>query len=125
MSINLNQPLSPFTRLKMFNNKTKQIGMAKDKIQVIISFPDICKFNKKIHHTIKTFSSKAECFIVTSSSKENTTAVIKEFDLNTEFISLDFDHFASVFDLKDDKHKLKKSLMIINKYCQIAHKEIL
>lgn len=125
MSINLNQPISPFTRLKMFNNKTKQIGMAKDKIQVIISLPDISEFNNKINHTIKTFTSKAECFIITASSKEITSIIVKEFDLNTAFVSLDFEHFASVYDLKDEMYKLKKSLMIINKYCQIAHKEIL
>ena len=44
---------------------------------------------------------------------------------NESIISNDFKSFAKTFNLDDKENKLIKSLIMINKDCQIIHKEIL
>lgn len=125
MSINPAHPMVPFTSIKMLNESTKLIGLPKLKAQVIVTLPDILEFNEKLKESINFSKDEIECFIITSSSQNQIEELIKQFELNASIISNDFKSFAKIFNLKDEKNNLIKSLIMINKNCQIIHKEIL
>ncbi|WP_294967150.1 hypothetical protein [Sulfurimonas sp.] len=125
MNIDLTNPLSPFIKVKMFDEQEKVLGLVKDKVQVVITLPNITDFSTDLHKTMKKFSKKDECYIVTSSPKESVSKVIEQYDLSKSFISLDFKNFAKVFNLKSEEDDLKKSLMIIDRNCKIVHRDIL
>ncbi len=125
MSINPNMQLVPFTSVKMLNETMKLIGMPKLNAQIIITLPNINEFNEQLKNRIHGTKDEIECFIITTSSKNEITNVISEFELNESIVSNDFKSFAKTFNLDDKENKLAKSLIMINKDCQIIHKEIL
>ena len=125
MSINLTQPLSPFLKVKMLDNKEKTLGLVTDKVQVVMSLPNISDFTDELKTTIKTFSKNTECFIITSSEEASTNKIIEKYELPKSLISLDFKNFANTFNLNNEEYGREKSLMIIDENCQIAHKKIL
>jgi hypothetical protein len=125
MSINPSHPMVPFTSIKMLNESTKLIGLPKLKAQVIVTLPDILDFNEKLKDSINFSKDEIECFIITSSSQNQIEELIEQFELNESIISNDFKSFAKIFNLKDEQNNLIKSLIMINKDCQIIHKEIL
>ena len=125
MSINASLQMVPFATIKMLNESTKLIGLPKLKAQVIITLPDILEFNDKLKNSINCSKDEIECFIITSSSEENIGEVLKKYGLNESLISNDHKAFSKIFNLRDENNKLTKSLIMINKDCQIIHKEIL
>jgi len=125
MSINPNFQLVPITPIKMLNESTKLLGLPKLQAQVILSLPNILEFNEKLKESITFSKDKIECFIITSSSKNEIEELAQKYELNKSYISNDFTSFAKTFNLKDEKNNLVRSIMMINKDCQIIHKEIL
>lgn len=125
MSINLTQPLSPFLKVKMLDNQEKTLGLVKNKVQVVMSLPNISNFTNELKTTINTFDKSIECFIITASEEKSTNRIIKEYELSKSIVSLDFKNFATTFNLNSKENGLKKSLMIINENCQIVYKDIL
>jgi hypothetical protein len=125
MSINASLQMVPFATIKMLNESTKLIGLPKLKAQVIITLPDILEFNDKLKNSINCSKDEIECFIITSSSEENIGEVLKKYGLNESLISNDHKSFSKIFNLRDEENNLTKSLIMINKDCQIIHKEIL
>ena len=125
MSINPNFQLVPITPIKMLNESTKLLGLPKLEAQVILSLPNILEFNEKLKESINFTKDKIECFIITSSSKNEIEELAQKYELNKSYISNDFTSFAKTFNLKDEKNNLVRSIMMINKDCQIIHKEIL
>jgi hypothetical protein len=125
MSINASLQMVPFATIKMLNESTKLIGLPKLKAQVIITLPDILEFNDKLKNSINCSKGEIECFIITSSSEENIGEVLKKYELNESLISNDHKSFSKIFNLRDEENNLTKSLIMINKDCQIIHKEIL
>ncbi len=125
MSINPNMQLVPFTSVKMLNETIKLIGMPRLNAQIIITLPNINEFNEELKNSINHSKNEIECFIITTSSKNEISNVINEFELNESIISNDFKSFAKTFSLDDKEKGLIKSLIMINKDCQIIHKEIL
>ncbi len=125
MSINPNIQLVPFTSLKMLNETIKLIGMPRLNAQIIITLPNIGEFNEELKNSINHSKDEIECFIITTSSKNEIENIIKEFELNESIISNDFKSIAKTFNLENKENKLIKSLIMINKDCQIIHKEIL
>ena len=125
MSINPNMQLVPFTSVKMLNETMRLIGMPRLNAQIIITLPNINEFNEQLKNSIHCSKDEIECFIITTSSKNEISNVINEFELNESIISNDFRSFAKTFNLDDKENKLIKSLIMINKDCQIIHKEIL
>jgi hypothetical protein len=125
MSINASLQMVPFATIKMLNESTKLIGLPKLKAQVIITLPDILEFNDKLKNSINYSKGEIECFIITSSSEENIGEVLKKYELNESLISNDHKAFSKIFNLRDEENNLTKSLIMINKDCQIIHKEIL
>lgn len=125
MSINPNIQLVPFTSLKMLNETIKLIGMPRLNAQIIITLPNIGEFNEELKNSINHSKDEIECFIITTSSKNEIENIIKEFELNESIISNDFRSIAKTFNLENKENKLIKSLIMINKDCQIIHKEIL
>lgn len=125
MSINSDYQISPFIKLKMFDEREKILGLVKDKIQVVIGLPNIADFSNELKKTINTFSKNTECFIITSSEKDSTSKIVDEYNLSKESVSLDFKKFARTFNLANEENNMEKSLMIIDKNCQIVHKDIL
>jgi len=125
VSIDLNYQISQFIKLKMLDKQEKIIGLVENKIQVVISQPNISDFSKNLKKTMEIFSETSECFIVTSSEEELTNKIIEQYELSKSFISLDFKNFATLFNLYNKENELQKSLMIIDKSCQIVHKDIL
>jgi hypothetical protein len=125
MSINASLQMVPFATIKMLNESTKLIGLPKLKAQVIITLPDILEFNDKLKNSINCSKDEIECFIITSSSEENIGEVLKKYGLNESLISNDHKAFSKIFNLRDEENNLTKSLIMINKDCQIIHKEIL
>lgn len=125
MSINPNFQLVPITPIKMLNESTKLLGLPKLQAQVILSLPNILEFNEKLKESINFSKDKIECFIITSSSKNEIEELAQKYELNKSYISNDFTSFAKTFNLKDEKNNLVRSIMMINKDCQIIHKEIL
>jgi thiol peroxidase len=125
MSINPNFQLVPITPIKMLNESTKLLGLPKLEAQVILSLPNILEFNEKLKESINFSKDKIECFIITSSSKNEIEELAQKYELNKSYISNDFTSFAKTFNLKDEKNNLVRSIIMINKDCQIIHKEIL
>lgn len=125
MSINPTLQLVPFTSVKMLNESTRLIGMPKLNAQIIITLPNIDEFNEELKNSINHSKNDIECFIITSSSKNDIKNIIKEFELNEGSISNDYKSFAKIFSLNTKENELIKSLIMINKDCQIIHKEIL
>ena len=125
MSINASLQMVPFATIKMLNESTKLIGLPKLKAQVIITLPNILEFNDKLKNSINYSKEEIECFIITSSLKEDIEKILKEYELNESLISNDHKSFSKIFSLRDEKNNLTKSLIMINKDCQIIHKEIL
>lgn len=125
MSINPKYQMVPFTTIKMLNESVKLLGLPKLHAQVILTLPNIKEFNHKLKESITFSKDEIECFIITSSAKDEVKKIIEEFSLNESFISNDFKFFADSFGLKDESNSLTKSIMMINKNCQIVHKEIL
>ncbi|MDZ7818757.1 MAG: hypothetical protein U5K55_09110 [Aliarcobacter sp.] len=125
MSINASLQMVPFATIKMLNESTKLIGLPKLKAQVIITLPDILEFNDKLKNSINYSKEEIECFIITSSLQEDIEKILKEYELNESFISNDHKSFSKIFSLRDEQNNLTKSLIMINKDCQIIHKEIL
>ena len=125
MSINPNMQLVPFTSVKMLNETIKLIGMPRLNAQIIITLPNINEFNEELKNSINHSKNEIECFIITTSSRNEIENIIKEFDLNESIMSNDFRSIAKTFNLDDKENKLIKSLIMINKDCQIIHKEIL
>ena len=125
MSINASLQMVPFATIKMLNESTKLIGLPKLKAQVIITLPDILEFNDKLKNSINYSKEEIECFIITSSLQEDIEKILKEYELNESLISNDHKSFSKIFNLRDEQNNLTKSLIMINKDCQIIHKEIL
>lgn len=125
MSINASLQMVPFATIRMLNESTKLIGLPKLKAQVIITLPDILEFNDKLKNSINYSKGEIECFIITSSLQEDIEKILKEYELNESLISNDHKSFSKIFNLRDEKNNLTKSLIMINKDCQIIHKEIL
>lgn len=125
MSINLQRPIVPAIALEMLSGRTRLIGIPKQKVQVVITLPDILDFNDEINNAIDFFKDRAESFIITSSSKEDCGTVIEKYNLKDNLISIEYKDFGNIFSMKDENKKLKKSLMIIDTNCQITHKEVL
>ncbi|MBU0926081.1 hypothetical protein KKG81_14435 [bacterium] len=125
MSINASLQMVPFATIRMLNESTKLIGLPKLKAQVIITLPDILEFNDKLRNSINYSKGEIECFIITSSSEENIGEVLKKYELNESLISNDHKSFSKIFNLRDEENNLTKSLIMINKDCQIIYKEIL
>lgn len=125
MSINLQKPIVTALALQMVNGRTRLLGIPREKIQVIMTIPDIKEFNQNLNEAINFFKSRAESFIVTTSSQEDCEEIIKEFELSDNLISREYKDFSKTFNVTDEESLLKKSLMIIDTNCQITHKEIL
>jgi hypothetical protein len=125
MSINPAFQMVTFLTIKMLNESAKSIGLPKLKGQVIITLPNILEFNDKLKDTINFSKNDIECFIITSSAINDIEKLIEKYNLNKSYISNDFKSFAKTFNLRDEKNNLIKSLIMINKDCQIIHKEIL
>ena len=125
MSINPSLQTVTFSTIKMLNESTKLIGLPKLKGQVIITLPNILEFNDKLKESINFSKNDIECFIITSSTQNDIEILIEKYNLNKSFISNDFKSFSKIFDLRDEKNNLIKSLIMIKKDCQIIHKEIL
>jgi|TARA_R110002033_G_scaffold29007_2_gene65177 thiol peroxidase len=125
MGINLQRPIVKALGLEMINGSTRLLGIPKDKIQVVISLPDIKNFNEQLDDAISFFKNRAETFVITMSSIDECEEIIKEFELKDSLISREYKEFSKTFSVKDEENLLKKSLMIIDTNCQITHKEIL
>ncbi|WP_419767875.1 hypothetical protein [Arcobacter sp.] len=125
MGINLQRPIVKALGLEMINGSTRLLGIPKDRIQVVISLPDIKNFNEQLDDAISFFKNRAETFVITMSSIDECEEIIKEFELKDSLISREYKEFSKTFSIKDEKNQLKKSLMIIDTNCQITHKEIL
>ena len=94
MSINPSLQTVTFSTIKMLNESTKLIGLPKLKGQVIITLPNILEFNDKLKESINFSKNDIECFIITSSSKEEIKNVLDKFELNETMVSNDFKSFA-------------------------------
>lgn len=125
MSINLNRPIVPAIAIEMISGRTRLIGIPKEKIQVVMTLPNIKDFNQELYEAIDFFKDRADSFIITSSTKQDCNDVIDKFELNEHLISTEHKDFSKIFNMKDENKNLKKSLMIIDTNCQIRHKEIL
>lgn len=125
MSIKFERPIVPAIGLNMINGRTRLLGIPKEKVQVIITLPDIREFNEHLNDAIEFFKDRADAFIISSSSQEICEFVAKEFDLSENIISREFKDFGKTFNMIDENKNLKKSLMIIDTNCQITHKDIL
>ncbi|WP_419763487.1 MAG: hypothetical protein ACNI28_06655 [Arcobacter sp.] len=125
MSINLQRPIVKALGLEMINGSTRLLGIPKQRVQVIISLPDITAFNTQLHDAITYFKNRAETFIITTSGIDECEKIQNKFELKNSLISREYKEFSNTFGIKDEKNQLKKSLMIIDTNCQITHKEIL
>jgi thiol peroxidase len=125
MGINLQRPIVKALGLEMINGSTRLLGIPKDKVQVVISLPDIMGFNEQLLEAITFFKNRAETFVITTSSIDDCEKIAKEFELKDSLISREYKEFSNTFKVKDENNQLKKSLMIIDTNCQITHKEIL
>ncbi|XPV68499.1 MAG: hypothetical protein ACNI25_14510 [Halarcobacter sp.] len=125
MSIKFERPIVPAIGLGMLNGRTRLIGIPKDKVQVVITLPNIREFNEDLKDAIDFFEDRADAFIITSSTQEECEAILKEFNLSDNLISREYKDFGKTFLMLDENRALKKSLMIIDTNCQITHKDIL
>jgi hypothetical protein len=124
MSIN-NQPFVTALAVKMLSGRTRLIGMPKEKNQFVVTLPNINDFNNELYEAIEFCKERVDCFIITSSTQEECQGVIKEYELEENLISTDFEDYSKIFNTRDDRKKLKRSLMIIDTHCQIKHKDII
>lgn len=115
----------PLTAIKMVNETTKLIGLPKLNAQIVITLPDINEFNEELKESMDFSQGEVECFIITKSTPSQIQSHFKKFGLSESVVSNDFKKYASIFDLKDEKNDLIKSLIMINKDCKIMHKEIM
>jgi thiol peroxidase len=125
MGINLQRPIVKALGLEMINGSTRLLGIPKEKVQVVISLPDITTFNTQLNDAISYFKNRAETFVITTSSLDDCEKIIDEYELKDSLISREYKEFSKTFSVKDEENLLKKSLMIIDTNCQITHKEIL
>lgn len=125
MSINLRKTIIPALGIKTLRGNTRLIGIPKEYIQVIISLPNILEFNDSLNDSIEFFKEKAECIIITSSSIEECKMILDKYNLSNSLVSRQYKDFANIFSVQDENNNLKKSLMIVNKNCEITHKNIL
>ncbi|MGB7403946.1 MAG: hypothetical protein WA916_15335 [Arcobacter sp.] len=125
MGINLQRPIVKALGLEMINGSTRLLGIPKEKVQVVISLPDITTFNTQLNDAISYFKNRAETFVITTSSIDECEKIIDEYELKDSLISREYKEFSKTFSVKDEENLLKKSLMIIDTNCQITHKEIL
>ncbi len=125
MSISLKRPIVPAIAIEMVNGRTRLIGIPKERIQVVMTLPDIMDFNDELYDAIEFFKDRAESFIITSSSKDECSSLIEKYKLKENLISIEFKDFSKIFNMKDENKNLKKSLMIIDTNCQITHKDVL
>ncbi|MGB5918279.1 hypothetical protein [Arcobacter sp.] len=125
MGINLQRPIVKALGLEMINGSTRLLGIPKEKVQVVISLPDITTFNTQLNDAISYFKNRAETFVITTSSIDDCEKIIDEYELKDSLISREYKEFSKTFSVKDEENLLKKSLMIIDTNCQITHKEIL
>ena len=79
MSINPNMQLVPFTSVKMLNETMRLIGMPRLNAQIIITLPNINEFNEQLKNSIHCSKNEIECFIITTSPKNEITNVISKF----------------------------------------------
>ena len=125
MSVNLKRPIVPAIALEMLSGRTRLLGIPKERVQVVITLPNILEFNDELYNAIEFFKHRAECFIITSSSKNNCGTLIEKYKLRENLISTEYKDFARIFNMSDENKNLKKSLMIIDTNCQITHKDVL
>ncbi|PLY09710.1 MAG: hypothetical protein C0625_00490 [Arcobacter sp.] len=125
MSINLKRPIVPAIAIGMLSGRTRLLGIPKERVQVVITLPDIFEFNDALYEAIEFFKDRAECFIITSSSKDKCGMLIEKYELRENLISCEYKDFAKIFNMLDEDKSLKKSLMIIDTNCQITHKDVL
>lgn len=125
MSVNLKRPIVPAIALGMLSGRTRLLGIPKERVQVVITLPNILEFNDELHNAIEFFKDRAECFIITSSSKNNCETLIEKYELRENLLSTEYKDFAKIFKMMDENKGLKKSLMIIDTNCQITHKDVL
>lgn len=125
MNINLQRPIVPAIAIEMINQKSRLLGIPKEKVQVVITLPDIEEFNQALSEAIEFFEDRADAFIITSSPKESCKKIVEKFELEESLISIEYKDFSKVFKMLDENKNLKKSLMIIDTNCQITHKDIL
>lgn len=125
MSINLQRPIVPAIAIEMLSGRTRLIGIPKERVQVIMTLPNIEEFNDELFEAIEFFRDRAESFIITSSSKQACDEVIEKYELRDNLISTEFKDFSKIFKMRDENKNLKKSLMIIDTNCQITHKDVL
>lgn len=125
MSINLQRPIVPAIAIEMLSGRTRLIGIPKERVQVVMTLPNITEFNDELYEAIEFFRSKAESFIITSSSKQDCDDVIEKYELRDNLISIEYKDFSKIFNMRDENKNLKKSLMIIDTNCQITHKDVL
>lgn len=125
MSINLNRPIVQALALQMMSGRTRLMGIPKDRIQVIMTLPDIMEFNDELYEAIEFFRNRAESFIITSSGHEACETIIEKYHLRDNLVCTQYKEFAKLFSMFDENKNLKKSLMIIDTNCQITHKDVL
>lgn len=125
MSINLDRPIVKALGIKTLTGNTRLLGLPKERIQVVMSLPDIGEFNEDLKEAIEFFKDRAESFIITASSKEQCKTVVENFGIRENLISTEYKDFSDTFKMRNKDNSLKKSLMIIDTNCQIRHKEIL
>ncbi len=125
MSIKFERPIVPAIGLGMINGRTRLIGIPKEKVQVVMTLPDIKEFNDALSEAIEFFKDRADAFIITSSTQEECEEIISQYELSESLISKEFKDFGKTFNMIDENKQLKKSLMIIDTNCQITHKDIL
>ncbi|RXJ68682.1 hypothetical protein CRV08_06905 [Halarcobacter ebronensis] len=125
MSINLQRPIVPAITLQMIDGKTRLLGIPKQKVQVVITLPNIEDFNEQLSDAIEFFKDRADAFIITSSCIDSCKKVVEKFNLKNNLITMEYKEFSKIFKMLDENNNLKKSLMIIDTNCQITHKDIL
>ncbi|WP_072679548.1 hypothetical protein [Arcobacter sp. LA11] len=125
MSISMHRPIVSAIAIEMLSGKTRLIGIPKQRVQVIMTLPDISEFNDELYEAIEFFKDRAEPFIITSSSKKKCTSLIEKYQLRENLVSTEYKDFSKIFTMMDENKNLKKSLMIIDTNCQITHKDIL
>jgi len=125
MSIKFERPIVPAIGLTMLSGRTRLLGIPKEKVQVVMTLPNINEFNEALNEAIEFFKDRADAFIITSSSHEMCEDIVSQYNLSENLISNEFKDFGKTFNMIDESKQLKKSLMIIDTNCQITHKDIL
>ena len=125
MSINIQRPIVPAITLDMIGGKARLLGIPKQKVQVVMTLPDINNFNENLAEAIEFFKDRADAFIITSSSVEEAKDIAQKYELEANLITTKYKNFSKIFSMLDENNNLKRSLMIIDTNCQITHKDIL